>query len=54
MNADIEKTHIFHKMEYDFKGHQRTQLVIFVFRNQLFVIYNFCLKADLNKILYEL
>ena len=44
---------IFHKMKYGFKGHPTiSQKVIFVFRNQLFLIYLFSLKSDLIYYIY--
>ena len=37
------KTQIFHKVKYDLKGHWRSQKAFFVFKNQLFLKYLFCL-----------
>ena len=46
MNANIDKTQIFHK------GYLISNMTTFLFKNQSFSTY-FCLKSNLTKTLYE-
>ena len=41
------------KIQYDLKGHWRSQKVFFVSKNLLFLKYLFCLTFNLYQILYE-
>ena len=53
MNANIMKMQNFLNIKYDLKGHWRSQKVFFVFKNQLFLKYLFCLTFNLNQIMYK-
>ena len=39
INANIEKTHIFYKIKYDFKSNSRSHKMTFLFKNSLFIQY---------------
>ena len=40
MIANIVKTQIFHKMKYDLRGHFRSDMVNFMFKNLPFLLLN--------------
>ena len=48
MNTNIEKTQIFHKMNYDFKGHPRSYKTTFMPKS------NIRLWTDFDENLYEM
>ena len=52
-NANIMKTQIFHKIKYDLKDHWRSQKVTFLSKNTRFLGFNYCLKTNLFKTLYQ-
>ena len=53
MKSTIICPQFFYFINYDLKGHWRSQKVTFMFKNQLFVRYLFCVKSDLIKNLNE-
>ena len=53
MHDNIIKTQIFHNVKFDLKCHLRSHKVTFMFKNQIFLEYVFCLKSDLFKTFSE-
>ena len=49
MNANIEKTHTFHKMKYDLKGHSISHKIPFYVKNIFSSIY-FCYNLIVSKL----
>ena len=39
MDTNIVKMQIFHKIKYDLKGHSRSQITTFLFKNLLFLLF---------------
>ena len=39
MNANIVKMQIFHKIKYDLRGHSRSQIMTFLIKNSLFLLF---------------
>ena len=53
MNAQINKTHIFHKNEYDLKGHASSHMAFIREKKSRFLTFNFCLDYNLIKTVFE-
>ena len=39
MNANIMKMQIFHKIKYDLRGHSRSQIMTFLIKNLIFLLF---------------